>query len=103
MQDALRSFWYVGVTETLNDDLPHLFRQLGLPTEWKNRRVTGAGSDLSDIDTSTVPGERFAVERKLTLTDEIREKVYADNQKDLRLYRFATGLREEMIERLGWM
>jgi len=102
MQNALRAFWYVGVTETLNEDLPHIFRQWGLPAEWKNRRVAGAGSDLEDIDTTTVPGERFAVERKLTLNDEIRDKVYADNQKDLRLYRFAVDLRLEMIERLGW-
>jgi hypothetical protein len=102
MKDALRRFWYVGATETLNEDLPHIFATWGLPTEWKNRRVAGAGSDLADIDTRTVPGERFAVERRLSLTDEIRDKVYADNEKDLRLYHFAVGLRQEMIERLGW-
>lgn len=103
IREALRRMWYVGVTEHLDEDLPHIFREMGLPTEWKNRRVAGAGSDLADIDTKTVPGERFAIERKLTLTDEIREKVYADNEKDLRLYRFAADLRGEMLERLGWV
>ena len=102
IQEALRRFWFVGVTESLNDDLPHIFGAMGLPTEWKNRRVTGAGADLSDVDTKKVPGERFAVERKLTLNDQIRDRVYGDNQKDLRLYRFARDLREEMVERLGW-
>ena len=102
LQQKLRDFWFVGITEHLNEDLPHIFGEMGLPTEWKNRRVAGAGVDMSDVDTKTLPGERFAVERKLTLTDEIRERVEADNQKDVRLYEFAKELRQEMIERHGW-
>ena len=100
MQDALRRFWFVGVTEQLNDDLPHIFRELDVPDQWKNRRVAGGGRDIDD---TRLPGDRFAVERRLVLNDEIRDRVHHDHAKDLNLYRFATKLREEMRERLGWM
>ena len=47
--EALRAFWFVGVTEYLNDDLPHVFAAIGVPTEWVNRRVAGAGKDVADL------------------------------------------------------
>lgn len=98
---ALEDFWFVGVTEHLNDDLPHLFSAIGVPPVWTNRRVTGGGSDLAELE---LPGaaDPVPIERHATLTDEIRTLVHTDHAGDLLLYRLALRLRRARREELGW-
>jgi hypothetical protein len=98
---ALEGFWFVGVTEHLDDDLPHLFSAIGVPPAWTNRRVAGGGKDVAELD---LPGaaEAVAIERHATLTDHIRDRVHQDHARDLRLYRLALRLRQARRVELGW-
>jgi len=98
---ALEGFWFVGVTEHLNDDLPHLFSAIGVPPVWTNRRVAGGGSDVADLD---LPGaaEAVAIRRHASLTDGIRDLVHTDHTRDLHLYRLALRLRQGRRAELGW-
>ena len=97
----LRQFWFVGATESLDDDLPHLFAAIGVPTEWVNRRVAGAGKDVADLH---LPGaaDPVPVERHAVLTDEIETRVHIDHPLDTRLHRLAFELRAGRREALGW-
>jgi len=99
VRDVLDTFWFVGVTEHLGDDLPHIFETIGVPTNWVNRRVTGGGDDLEDLD---IGRETFPIQRHTVLTDDLRERLYIENKKDLRLYRHAVRRRREMRTALGW-
>ena len=92
--EALRGFWFVGATEHLDEDLPDLFATLGLPTEWRNRRVAGADGDLKGLDH---PDEGRRVAKRMIVNDDLRARLHEDNAKDLRLYRFA--LRRRLRQR----
>lgn len=95
--EALRGFWFVGVTEHLDDDLPGLFRVLGLPTAWRNRRVAGAEGDLAGLDH---PDEGRRVARRMVVDEDLRARLHRDNPRDVRLYRFAQRRREQVRNRL---
>jgi len=99
LRDALVRFWYVGVTEHLNDDLPHIFAAMGVPTAWVDRRVAGAGDDLDDLDMGR---ESFPVRRHTVLNEEMRGRIHAEHPKDVRLYRFAVDRRREIRSDHGW-
>ncbi|MBU1225933.1 MAG: sulfotransferase family 2 domain-containing protein [Actinobacteria bacterium] len=99
LRDTLNSFWFVGVTEHLDDDLPHLFAAIGVPTDWVNRRVTGGERDLEDLDLGR---ETFSIRRHTVLTDEMRARIHAENSGDLRLYRYAIKRRRECRREHGW-
>jgi hypothetical protein len=87
------------VTEHLNDDLPHLFETIGAPATWVDRRVTGGGDDLADID---IGRETFPIREHMVMDDDIRDRLYAENKKDVRLYRYAVRRRRELRSSLGW-
>lgn len=99
MTGALRDFWFVGVTEHLDDDLPHVFEEIGVPGGWTNRRVTGGGRDVAGLP---LAAKDFAIEAKVSLTDEIRDRVHEDHPRDVRLHRLAGEIRTEHRARLGW-
>ncbi len=82
----LEQFWFVGVTEHLNDDLPHLFREIEVPEEWRNLRVAGESETIR----STIghPDNRKLVAFQ-QLTPEISERVAAENRRDVQLYDYA--------------
>jgi hypothetical protein len=94
VMEALRGFWFVGVTERLDDDLPRLFRVLDLPHDFRDRRVAGAERDLEGLDH---PDEGRLVKRKVVVDDDMRARLHEDNPRDLRLYRFALRRRERSL------
>lgn len=96
---ALEDFWFVGATEKLDRDLPHIFEAIGVPTEWTNRRVAGGGDDLADV---WPPIEDVAITRHQVLTDEIRDGVLEDDRKDARLHRYVRRRGQELGRRYGW-
>ena len=82
----LDQFWFVGVTEHLNDDLPHLFREIGVPEEWKNLRVAGESETLRSAIDHHDDRKLFSYQQ---LTPEISERVAVENRLDLQLYEYA--------------
>ena len=98
---ALEAFWFIGVTEHLDSDLPHLFSAIGVPPVWINRRVAGGGTDVNGLD---LPGaaEAVAIDQHASLTQEIRDRVHTDHGEDLRLYHLASRLRQARRTALHW-
>ncbi len=102
MLDRLRSFWFVGVTEHLDEDLPKLFAQLGLPQQWANMRLSADMDSPASASHATNPfaearGEKSArISRHLQITPELRERIHNDHRRDLRLHRFALRRRQKM-------
>ncbi len=100
--DRLRSFWFVGVTEHLDEDLPKLFGTLGLPQQWTHMRLTADMDSPASASHKTHPfteaaGETISrISRHLQITPELREQIYHDHPRDLRLYQFALRRREKM-------
>lgn len=84
--DVLRGFWFVGTTEDLDDDLPHLFSAIGVPRGHERKRVAGGGDGLDGLD---FPDDRREVVVRATVDDELRDRVERDHPKDVRMWRFA--------------
>lgn len=76
---ALDLCWFVGLTEKLDEDLPALFRFLGLPEDYENKRVCG---EWDEVDGTMI-------EKRYELTPEMRERIYYDNPLDVALYQYA--------------
>lgn len=89
--DSLRGFWFVGVTEHLDDDLPGLFEAIGVPRGHERKRVAGGDDGLSGLD---FPDDRREVRLRVEVDDRIRDLVERDHPKDVRLWRFAERRRE---------
>jgi len=96
---ALEGFWFVGTTETLDKNLPRIFKAIGVPTQWINRRVTDGGDDLADV---WPPIEDVPITRHQVLTDEIRDRVREDDLQDARLHRYARRRGKELRRSYGW-
>ena len=84
VRDVLDRFWFVGTVETFDHDSAYLMRQLGLPPIESKSNVTGV---------------RF--ERRMSLTDEWRDRIYEDNPHDLRLYRIYRQRRQSAVDQLS--
>ena len=93
-----RALW-IGRTEHLDEDLPHVFETVGVPTEWVNRRVAGAGNDTADL---TLPGAGapVAIRRHASLTPDLAERLRAINPLDVEIHHLAMELRSAWRERL---
>ena len=81
--EKLKAFWYIGLTETLDNDLQYLFKKLGVPTDYINRRVAGESKNsTSDLE--------FDTERKICprfkITKAHRNKIAMDHALDYELY-----------------
>ena len=104
VMQRLDDFWFVGVTEHLNDDLPALFTRFGVPAEWIDQRASVTDKREVDRQLSVPRMFRWAmgnvVYRKLEMSEELRERIHARNQRDLKLYRYAVRRREETRGRL---
>jgi hypothetical protein len=101
----IRSMWFVGVTEHLDDDLPHLFRHFGAPYDtWTNQRVSTA--DRAQVDEALqLPKEQRWTQgnptlKLMELTPELRDRINADNPRDLKLYKLALRRRERTLANL---
>jgi len=92
-KDVLDKCWYIGITEKLDQDLAFLFDTIGVPTDWKNYRVTGdkksSISELRDDAENDIP-------KKLKVNNEIRKKVNISSPLDVELYRYGLKLRGEL-------
>ncbi len=97
---ALQDFWFVGATEYLDEDLPFVFESIGVPTEWVNRRVAGAGKDTADLQ---LPGaqEPVAIHRHAVLTEDLEERLRAANPLDVHVHLLAVELRAAFRRRIG--
>lgn len=84
--DALRSFWFVGTTEQLDDDLPRLFEAMGVPPGHERKRVAGDVDGLEGLD---FPDARREVIVRTVVDDALVDRVARDHPKDVRLWRFA--------------
>ena len=92
--DTLSGFWFVGTTDHLDQDLPHIFQAMGVPGQWVNRRVAGAEPNLDDVHH---PDRERAILRRFVVDDEARELIHADNGRDVELYEFALGQRRRAV------
>ena len=95
----LDDFWFVGVTETMDRDLPDILRTMGVPTDYRRRRVTGGGADIADV---WPPIRDEPIVRHQDLTEEIREQVTARDTEDIGLYRYARERNAELRDEYGW-
>ncbi len=89
----LRRCWFVGVTAHLDDDLPHLFAAMGVPTTWDDYRRVGSGHRLLGVPGH--PRAHDALRRYVTLDNALRERLNADHAADLALVRLAERWRTE--------
>jgi hypothetical protein len=88
---VLRKFWMVGITEGL-DTLIEIFKKhFHLSCEIENQRVTG--------EVTEVEGEKLYMQRRFTLTDTWREKIYEENPSDVKLYEAAKQIWERRKRR----
>lgn len=105
VRDAMRSMWFVGLTEHLDDDLPHLFRHLGAPeTGWERQRETTGDVTAVEAALELDVEERWRVGnkvlRRLDMTDELRSRLYEMNPRDVKLYSLARRLRPHTLDAL---
>ena len=96
------------MTETLNEDLPYLFRAFGAPAEWTNQR-TSIADQHEVVETERVAEEDAEnkawvygkkVYKRLEMTDALRDRLHEDNGRDVKLHRLAGRLRTEKLARL---
>jgi hypothetical protein len=79
----------VGITENLNKDLKFLCKKIGIPSNFKNLRVSGKKSTWK----SDIIGKEFKpAEKKFILNEKTREKINLENKLDIKLYNYARQL-----------
>lgn len=83
----LARFWFVTTTDRLNDGLDFLSREMGIPADWQHFRKAGASLPLPDSH----PDKKEVVQKRVTLTDEMRRMIYADSPFDLALVEWVRG------------
>jgi len=83
--EILGKCWFVGITSHLDEDLPHLFKAVGAPITYVNRRVAG------EYD----PEDGVKIKKLYTLTQDMRELIYEENPLDLAFYELAKDRRDE--------
>jgi len=104
ISDHLRRFWFVTTTEHLDEDAPKMLKRMKVPGEWE---IGGAReeADLDDVDATEI-GEIAAAAapaaRRIVVTDELRERIYAAHPKDRRLHKLALKRRASKRARYGW-
>ena len=79
-QKLLDNCWHIGFIENLDQSLKLLFKEIGVPTEWKNQNVTEKTKSFFKLD------------------EETRKKIYEDNKYDKELYDYAVKLRSKKNE-----
>jgi len=74
--DTLDRFWFVGVTEHISDDAPRLLARMGIAT---------------DIERANVAGVHYP--RTLSLSEDLRERLNAENPFDVQLHEYGRARR----------
>lgn len=84
--NMLDTFWKIIPTKKLDEELPSIFEDIGVPSkDWKKYRVSGdKASSVKNIHPKAV--EKDYVNKKLEINDDIRKKVYDENRLDVKLY-----------------
>jgi hypothetical protein len=104
VKTALGGMWFVGVTEHLNDDLPHLFRHLGVPGEWTNQRMATTDDSQLEAARALPKADRWKeanpVRQRIEMTPEIRREIHRRNPRDLALYKWARKMRKKKLSAL---
>jgi hypothetical protein len=83
IRKALDTFRFVWTTDNLSKDVEQLADYLGIPADMEHVRRTG------EYD----PWFRNTITKRYTLTEDMREKIYRDNERDLDLYRYGVSRR----------
>lgn len=103
--DRIRTFWFVGVTEHLDDDLPYLFDHFGVPSDtWQNQRVA-IDNDARVAESLSLPTQARWQKgnptlKRMELTPDLRERINQDNKRDLKLYELALRRRARTLDNL---
>jgi hypothetical protein len=83
--------YFIGITERLDEDLPMLFRMMGLPTQWENYRVSGQkDSSFQRLH----PDAEKHVKKIVTLNEKLKSEIYRLNPLDVELYEYAKKLNQ---------
>lgn len=88
VKDLLEKCYFVGITKELNKDLPKLFKEMGLPKKWKNFFVTGDNDSYDKELLVKIPKKLY------TITPRMREKIYSENEVDVKIYNYSKKLNE---------
>jgi len=73
----LKECWFIGIIPGLNKDLEYLFKEIGVPTKWKNSNVTEKSKILFKLD------------------EVSRAKLYRENRYDKELFDYAVKLKNK--------
>lgn len=84
---------YVGITENLDTDLKFLFNEIGVPTKWRNMRVTGKEQTWKN---KFVGKNSKKINKLFKLDEGTRKKIYKDNLLDVELYEYAKKLNRKI-------
>ena len=70
--------WYIGFVSNLDRDLKFLFKEIGVPTKWKNQNITEKSKSFFKLDKKS------------------REKIYNDNKYDKELFDYAISIKNKV-------
>ena len=76
-KELLNRCWHIGIIPGLDKDLKFLFKQIGVPTKWKDTNVTPKSQVFFKLD------------------DNARKKIYHDNKYDKELFDYAVKLKSQ--------
>jgi len=103
ISDRLKDFWFVTTTEHLAEDSPYLLREIGVPNDLA--ADGDSEGDLDDVDAAVngdIGATVTASDSHIVMTEEIKERVYADHPKDRRLHELALRRRASKRTFYGW-
>ncbi len=89
----LNNCWFVGITENLDDDLRFICNHIGISTNWKNMRVADKKESWKE---DFILGNSKPSQRKFTLNEKIRQRIYEENPLDIEIYNYAKKLNKRL-------
>jgi hypothetical protein len=72
----LDNCWHIGFIDNLDESLKFLFREIGVPTKWKDQNITEKSKSFFKLD------------------NKGRKRIYRDNRYDISLYKYALKLQK---------
>lgn len=89
--------WFVGITSRLNEDLPLLFKTMGISANWKNYRVAGQPNTLKEINHHD-QADTYKIYYKMD--QATKDFIYQDNPEDVELFKYALKKNQETRQRM---
>ena len=97
-----------GIGEHRHDSIEEMFFAFGAPAEWTNQRTSVPDEDeVSELEEVAAADEENKawvygkkVYKRLEMTDSLRDRLYEDNGRDLKLYTIAVRLRARKLRKL---